>query len=43
MSSLELTVASFFTGVSGIPSQSRVVAFRDALYLNLRSFVYWED
>lgn len=29
--------------VSGIPSQSRVVAFRDALYLNLRSFVYWED
>lgn len=29
--------------ISGIPSQSRVVAFRDALYLNLRSFVYWED
>lgn len=29
--------------VSGIPSQSRVVAFRAALYLNLRSFVYWED
>lgn len=29
--------------VSGIPSQSRVVAFRDALYLNLRSFVYWGD
>ena len=29
--------------ILGIPSQSRVVAFRDALYLNLRSFVYWED
>ena len=29
--------------ILGIPTQSRVVAFRDALYLNLRSFVYWED
>lgn len=29
--------------ILGISSQSRVVAFRDALYLNLRSFVYWED
>ena len=29
--------------ILGIPSQSRVVAFRDALYLNLRSFVYWGD
>ena len=29
--------------ILGISSQSRVVAFRDALYLNLRSFVYWGD
>lgn len=29
--------------ILGISSQSRVVAFRDALYLNLRSFVYWVD
>lgn len=28
--------------VKGIRSQSRVVAFRHALRLNLRSFVYWE-
>lgn len=29
--------------ISGILSQSRVVAFKDALRLNLRNFVYWED
>ena len=29
--------------VSGIPSKSRVVAFRDALRLNLRTFIYWGD
>lgn len=29
--------------VKGIRSQSRVVAFRHALRLHLRSFVYWED
>lgn len=29
--------------ILGISSQSRVVAFRDALYFNLRSFVYWEN
>lgn len=27
--------------ISGIPSQSRVVAFKDALRFNLRNFVYW--
>lgn len=29
--------------ISGILSQSRVVAFKDALRLNLRNFVYWEN
>ena len=29
--------------ISGIPSQSRVVAFKDALRFNLRNFVYWVD
>ena len=29
--------------ISGIPSQSRVVAFKDALCFNLRNFVYWVD
>lgn len=29
--------------ISGIPSQSRVVAFKDSLRFNLRNFVYWVD
>lgn len=29
--------------INGIPSQSRVVAFKDALRFNLRNFVYWVD
>lgn len=29
--------------ISGILSQSRVVAFKDALRFNLRNFVYWVD
>lgn len=29
--------------ISGIPSQSRVIAFKDALRFNLRNFVYWVD
>lgn len=29
--------------VKGIRSQNRVVAFRHALRLHLRNFVYWED
>ena len=35
--------ASLVDLIHGILSQSRVVAFRDALYFNLRSFIYWED
>lgn len=29
--------------ILGIPNQSRVVAFRNALALNLKSYIYWVD
>ena len=40
LTEVQITLADL---ISGIPSQSRVVAFKDALRFNLRSFVYWVD
>ena len=35
--------ASLVNLILGIPNQSRVVAFKNALALNLKSYVYWVD